>query len=93
MVSILSVNDQEMINTSLNKELGRLKDLHGVSTVTSHRIVMNDHRLFKLRYAARDPAMQTIIYKKEGQRTVSKKVRRAISEFIQLTDQLSPKEE
>ncbi|XP_073821602.1 uncharacterized protein [Musca autumnalis] len=45
-------------------ELGRFKDLHGVSTVASHRIVMNDDRPFKLRYAARNPAMQSIIYEK-----------------------------
>ncbi|XP_073831437.1 uncharacterized protein [Musca autumnalis] len=63
-VSTLSVRDQERINAFLNEELGRFKDLHGVSTVASHRIVMNDDRPFKLRYAARKPAMQSIIYEK-----------------------------
>lgn len=63
-VSTLSTSDQEKINKFLSEELGQFKDLHGVSTVASHRIVMNDDRPFKLRYAARNPAMQTIIYEK-----------------------------
>lgn len=63
-VSVLSPTDQERINAFLNEELSKFQELHGFSTVASHRIVMNDDRPFKLRYAARNPAMQAIVQEK-----------------------------
>lgn len=63
-VGVTSTENQQKINTFLNEELNKFKHLHGVSTIATHRIVMKDDRPFKLRYAARNPAMQAIIHEK-----------------------------
>lgn len=53
--------EQRRIRTFLEEELQKFRDLHGLSTVARHKIVLNDDRPFKLRYASRNPAMQAII--------------------------------
>ncbi|XP_073841503.1 uncharacterized protein [Musca autumnalis] len=56
-----TVLEQQQIRQFLDSELQKFRDIHGPSTVATHRIVMKDDRPFKLRYAARNPAMQAII--------------------------------
>lgn len=53
--------EQQRIKSFLDAELQKFQDIHGPSTAATHRIVMIDDRPFKLRYAARNPAMQAII--------------------------------
>lgn len=60
-VSEHSTEDQLKIRTFIEEELQKFRELHGLSTAAQHRIIMNDDRPFKLRYAARNPAMQAII--------------------------------
>lgn len=60
-VSELSAENQQVIRAFIETELQKFRELHGPSTAATHRIVMTDDRPFKLRYAARNPAMQAII--------------------------------
>ena len=60
-VSGVELKDQKRIRDFLEGELQKLSDICGPSTIATHKISMKDDRPFKLRYAPRNPAMQTII--------------------------------
>ncbi|XP_058974963.1 uncharacterized protein LOC109613340 [Musca domestica] len=56
-----TIEEQKRIQSFLDQELQKFRDIHGPSTAATHRIVMTDDRSFKLRYAARNPTMQEVI--------------------------------
>uniref|UniRef100_A0A1B0C7P9 Reverse transcriptase domain-containing protein n=1 Tax=Glossina palpalis gambiensis TaxID=67801 RepID=A0A1B0C7P9_9MUSC len=54
-------NEPRCIEGFLQHKLSKFATLQGVTTIVEHKIIMNDDRPFKLRYAIRNPAVQALI--------------------------------
>lgn len=60
-VSEHELEERAKIKLFLEEELQKFREIHGPATIATHRINMKEDRPFKLRYAPRNPAVQSII--------------------------------